>query len=89
MQGQGRSGIAVGQHQHREAADGDLGIAGGADPVTLQLAGVLDTGGRVKSDGAHRLLVKGVEKVQLMKADAPMRVGSGLHRNHAAEQADQ
>ncbi|MCY1404501.1 hypothetical protein D9M71_197100 [compost metagenome] len=91
VQGQGGSGVAVGQHQHREPANSDLGVLPGFDGITLEFAGVLPITGRIEGDGAHRLKVQWVEKRHLMKADAPvrMRCRRGVHCIQAAEQANQ
>ncbi|MNL16130.1 hypothetical protein D3C87_1371560 [compost metagenome] len=91
MQGQRGTGVSVGQHQHREPADGDLGVLPRFDGVTLELAGVLPITGRIEGDGAHRLQVQRVEKSHLMEADAPvrMRCRRGVHCIQAAEQANQ
>ena len=81
MQGQWRTGVAVGQHQHRKAADGDLGVFGGGDVIGAQRSAVFIVGRRIKRDGLHRLLVQRVEKRHAMEAHTPMGVRrwGGVH----------
>ncbi|MNL49825.1 hypothetical protein D3C87_1727860 [compost metagenome] len=81
MQGQWRSGVAVGQHQHGETAHGDLGVFTGLDRIALKLAGVFFFARGIESDGAHRLQIERVEKTHLVVTDAPVRMrrGGGVH----------
>ncbi|MNR48801.1 hypothetical protein D3C85_1680870 [compost metagenome] len=74
VQGQRGSGVAMGQHQHRETTDGDAGIFAGFDGIALEYAGVFLVAGRIEGDGTHRLQVQRIEEAHLMEADAPVRM---------------
>ena len=91
MQGQRGSGVAVGQHQHGESADGDFRVFTRLDGVTLESAGMFLFARWVEGDGTHRLQVQRVEKLHLVVADAPVRMRrrGGVHCIQAAEQANQ
>ncbi|RMP65111.1 hypothetical protein ALQ18_05151 [Pseudomonas marginalis pv. marginalis] len=81
VQGQRRASVAMRQQQHRESADGDLGVFGGGHVVRAYLRGLLSVGRGVKRDGFHRLRIQRVEKSHAMKAHTPMwvRRRGGLH----------
>ena len=91
MQGQRRASVAVGQHQHREAAQGDSRVLSSLDLIPLKGARMFDAGRRIKGNRPHRLQVQRVEKAQVMVADTPVRLRCrrGVHRIQAAEQAEQ
>ncbi len=74
MQGQRRTGVAMGQHQHRETADSDLRIFRRLHMIATHPGGVLKVGGRIERDGFHRLQIQRVEKTHAVKAHTPMRV---------------
>ena len=74
MQGQRRAGVAVGQHQHRKAADGNLGIFRGSDAIGAQRRAVLKPSGGIEGDGLHRLQIQRIQERHAMEAHTPMRV---------------
>ena len=83
VQRQWRADIAMGQHQQRVMADGDLGIFAGIDVVDANAAVHFVISRRVKSDGVHRLAVHRVQKAEAMKAHAPLVEWLGVHQHRA------
>ena len=74
MQRQRCAYVAVGQHQHGEAANGDLGVFSGCDVIRPQLRAVVIVGRGIERDGIHRLLIQRVEKGHAVQPHTPMRV---------------
>ncbi|MCY1433571.1 hypothetical protein D9M71_496020 [compost metagenome] len=87
MQGQRRSGIAMGQHQQGETPRGNLRFLAGGDPVATEAALVRTADGRVEHQRFHRLQVEGVEKGHAVVADAAVLPGLDRRRQRHQPQA--
>ncbi len=87
VQRQRCAGIAMGQHQQRETANGKVDVFTGFDLKPFEPAGVRDGRGRVKGKGVHGLLIDRVGEREAMIAHTPVHPGGrhslGLHRKNA------
>ncbi|MNP02971.1 hypothetical protein D3C76_948380 [compost metagenome] len=89
MQGQGRTGVAVGKHQQRIAAHDHRCAFPGLDPIAVDTAAAFGAAGRIERQCLHRLRIQRVGKAQPVHADTPVRSRLGVHRQWAAQQHKQ